>query len=423
MTAVSNALIPNSPSLQQNQALLYVLPVSSYIEKGTPQFRKTSWALLAGGFSSFALLYCVQPMMPALSEAFSINAAQSSLILSVSTITLAIGLILTGPISDALGRKPVMVVALMAAALCTLLASVMPTWQSLLLMRGLLGLSLSGITALAVTYLSEEIHPRNIGVAIGLYIGGSAIGGMSGRLVSGLILEYGSWRMAVGAIGIVGVASAVLFWRYLPESRHFTPRAINTKNLVGGFLFHFQNSALCLLFFQAFLLMGSLVTFFNYIGYHLLQGPFFLSQQMVSLSSFVYLTGLYSSAKIGSLADRVGRPKVFWKIILLTLIGVVLTLANNIYSLVIGTVIFTFGFFGSHAVASSWIGRCAKTAKGQATSLYQIFFYIGASVAGTWGGMFWQHAHWLGVGLFIAGLLTVSLLISLKLAQEVASQS
>ena len=362
-------------------------------------------------------------MMPGLSEAFSINAAQSSLILSISTITLAIGLIFTGSISDALGRKPIMVVALMAAAICTILASVMPNWHCLLLMRALLGLSLSGITALAVTYLSEEIHPRNIGVAIGLYIGGSAIGGMSGRLVSGLIIEYGSWRLALGVIGIIAFAAAVLFWRYLPASRHFTPRAINTKNLVGGFLLHFKSFALRMLFLQAFLLMGSLVTFFNYIGYHLLHGPFFLSQQTVSLLSFVYLTGLYSSAKIGSLADRVGRPKVFWKIILLALIGVVLTLVNNLYSLVIGTLIFTFGFFGSHAVASSWIGQCAKTAKGQATSLYQIFFYLGASVVGTWGGIFWQHAHWLGVGLFIAGLLTVSLLISLKLAQEAARQT
>jgi len=152
--------------------------------------------------------------------------------------------------------------------------------------------------------------------------------------------------------------------------------------------------------------MGSLVTFFNYIGYHLLQCPFFLNQQTVSLLSFVYLTGLYSSAKIGSLADRAERPKVFWKIILLTLIGVVLTLVNNLYSLVIGKVIFTFGFFGSHAVASSWIGRCAKAAKGQATFLYQMFFYMGPSVEGTWGGMFGQHAHWLGLGLFITGVLT-----------------
>nr|WP_223283007.1 MFS transporter [Pseudomonas amygdali] len=395
-----------------------VPPTAVFIERGTPQFRRTSWALLAGGFSSFALLYCVQPMMPALSQAFSISAAQCSLILSVSTITLALGLIFTGPISDAIGRKPIMVVALLAAAFSTMIAALMPTWQGLLLMRALVGLSLSGITALAVTYLSEEIHPRHIGVAIGLYIGGSAIGGMSGRLVSGLILEYGSWRLAIAAMGTAALLAALLFWRYLPDSRHFTPRPINAKNLAGGFLLHFQTPALRLLFLQAFLLMGSLVTFFNYIGYHLLQAPFFLSQQTVSLLSFVYLTGLYSSAKIGSLADRLGRPKVFWKIILLTLFGVVLTLVDNLVSLVAGTIVFTFGFFGSHAVASSWIGRCAKTAKGQATSLYQIFFYIGASVAGTWGGVFWQQAQWLGVGSFIVGMLIISLLVSWRLSRE-----
>lgn len=85
--------------------------------------------------------------------------------------------------------------------------------------------------ALAVTYLSEEIHPLNIGVSIGLYIGGSAIGGMTGRLASGLILEYGSWRMAMGAIGIAGVVAAVLFWRYLPECPGTSHRARLTRKI------------------------------------------------------------------------------------------------------------------------------------------------------------------------------------------------
>ena len=48
-------------------------------------------------------------MMPMLSQAFGINAAQSSLILSLSTLTLAVGLLITGPISDAIGRKQVLV--------------------------------------------------------------------------------------------------------------------------------------------------------------------------------------------------------------------------------------------------------------------------------------------------------------------------
>jgi hypothetical protein len=56
-----------------------------YIEKGTPAFMRTVLALFCGGFATFALLYCVQPMMPLLSHEYSINAAQSSLIMPVAT--------------------------------------------------------------------------------------------------------------------------------------------------------------------------------------------------------------------------------------------------------------------------------------------------------------------------------------------------
>ena len=94
-----------------------------FIEKGTPMFMRTVLALFSGGFATFALLYCVQPMMPVLSHEYGINAAQSSLILSVATAMLAIGLLITGPISDAFGRKPVMVFALFSAALFTVLSA------------------------------------------------------------------------------------------------------------------------------------------------------------------------------------------------------------------------------------------------------------------------------------------------------------
>src|SRR5471030_1147321 len=138
-----------------------------FIEKGTPMFMRTVLALFSGGFATFALLYCVQPMMPLLSHEYSINAAQSSLILSVATGRLAIGLLITGPISDRVGRKPVMVTALFAAALCTMASAMMPSCEGVLIMRALIGLSLSGLAAVAMTYLSEEIHPQHIGLAMG----------------------------------------------------------------------------------------------------------------------------------------------------------------------------------------------------------------------------------------------------------------
>ncbi|OCR26945.1 membrane protein [Pseudomonas syringae] len=389
----------------------------AYIEKDTPMFMRTVLALFSGGFATFALLYCVQPMMPVLSREFSINAAQSSLILSVSTAMLALGLLITGPISDRLGRKPVMVLSLFSAAIFTLASGMVPSWEGVLITRALVGLSLSGLAAVAMTYLSEEIHPNHIGLAMGLYIGGNAIGGMSGRVITGVLIDYVSWHAAIMVVGGLALIAAAVFWRILPESRNFRARSLHPRSLLEGFVVQFRDAGLPLLFLEAFLLMGSFVTMFNYIGYRLLAEPYHLSQAVVGLFSVVYLSGIYSSAKIGSLADKLGRRQVLWAVIVMMLVGVSLTMFTPLPVVIVGVLLFTFGFFGAHSVASSWIGRRAITAKGQASSLYLFSYYVGSSVAGTGGGVFWHYAGWNGIGLFIGALLLVALAVALRLAK------
>lgn len=389
----------------------------SYIEKDTPMFMRTVLALFSGGFATFALLYCVQPMMPVLSREFSINAAQSSLILSVSTAMLALGLLITGPISDRLGRKPVMVLSLFSAAIFTLASGMVPSWEGVLITRALVGLSLSGLAAVAMTYLSEEIHPNHIGLAMGLYIGGNAIGGMSGRVITGVLIDYVSWHAAIMVVGGLALIAAAVFWKILPESRNFRARSLHPRSLLEGFIVQFRDAGLPLLFLEAFLLMGSFVTLFNYIGYRLLAEPYHLSQAVVGLFSVVYLSGIYSSAKIGSLADKLGRRQVLWAVIVMMLVGVSLTMFTPLPVVIVGVLLFTFGFFGAHSVASSWIGRRAITAKGQASSLYLFSYYVGSSVAGTGGGVFWHYAGWNGIGLFIGALLLVALAVALRLAK------
>lgn len=388
-----------------------------YIEKGTPMFMRTVLALFCGGFATFALLYCVQPMMPLLSREFSVNAAQSSLILSVATGLLAVGLLITGPISDRIGRKSVMVTALFAAALCTVASAMMPTWHGVLLLRALVGLSLSGLAAVAMTYLSEEIHPKHIGLAMGLYIAGNAIGGMCGRLITGVLIDFVSWHTAMLVIGSLALVAAAVFWRILPESRNFRPRSLHPRSLLDGFTRHFRDAGLPLLFLEAFVLMGAFVTLFNYIGYRLLAEPYHLDQAFVGLLSVVYLSGIYSSAKVGALADKLGRRKMLWATIALMLAGLALTMATPLALVIPGMLVFTFGFFGAHSVASSWIGRRALTAKGQASSLYLFSYYAGSSVAGTAGGVAWHLGGWNGVGLFIGALLLVALSVAVKLAK------
>jgi YNFM family putative membrane transporter len=262
-----------------------------------------------------------------------------------------------------------------------------------------------------MTYLSEEIHPSFVAFSMGLYISGNSIGGMSGRLVTGVLTDFFSWRVSLAVIGLFALAAACMFWRILPESKHFRASSLRPRTLLINFRLHWHDKGLPLLFAEGFLLMGSFVTMFNYIGYRLLADPYHLSQAIVGLLSVVYLTGSYSSPKAGAMTSRFGRGPVLLASTLIMLIGILITALAPVAVIFIGMMLFTAGFFAAHSVASSWIGRRARRAKGQASSLYLFCYYVGSSVAGTLGGVFWHSFGWNGVVAFISVMLLLALLV------------
>ncbi|MBK5014198.1 MFS transporter [Pantoea sp. S62] len=388
---------------------------AGYIRRGTPAFMRVTLALFSAGLATFALLYCVQPILPVLSQQFGVSPATSSLSLSISTGLMALGLLVTGPLSDAIGRKSVMVTALMLAAICTLISATMTSWHGILIMRALMGLSLSGVAAVGMTYLSEEMDARVVAFSMGLYISGNSIGGMSGRLLSGVLTDLLSWRIAVAVIGCFSLASALMFWKILPASRHFRPITLRPRNLLINFRLHWRDPGLPWLFAEGFLLMGAFVTLFNYIGYRLLDAPWHLSQAVVGLLSVVYLTGSWSSPKAGALTTRLGRGPVMLGATAIMLLGLLVTAFDSLWLILPGMMLFTAGFFAAHAVASGWIGPRARRARGQASSLYLFSYYVGSSVAGTLGGLFWHNFGWSGITLFISVLLILALLVAWRL--------
>jgi YNFM family putative membrane transporter len=393
-----------------------------YIKRGTPQFIRVTLALFSAGLATFALLYCVQPIMPVLSQDFGVSPAASSLSLSAATGLLAIGLLFTGPISDAVGRKNVMVVGLMLAAVCTLICSVMTSWHAILVMRALVGLSLSGVAAVAMTYLSEEIHPSVVAFSMGLYISGNSIGGMSGRLITGVLTDFVSWRTAIAVIGVFALISAAMFWKILPASAHFRASSLRPRKLLINFKLHWRDSGLPLLFAEGFLIMGSFVTMFNYIGYRLLGAPYHLSQAIVGVLSIAYLMGTYSSPKAGALTAVYGRGPVLIGALLLMLVGILITALSPVWLVFIGMAMVTGGFFAAHSVASGWIGKRARRAKGQASSLYLFSYYAGSSVAGTLGGLFWNKFSWGGITVYICIMLIMAISIGYRLMRLAESR-
>ncbi|AWN39775.1 MFS transporter [Methylobacterium durans] len=392
-------------------------PDDRLIEAGTPVFRRTTVALAAAGFSTFAVLYGVQPLLPVYADDFHVSPAESSLALSLPCATLAIALLIVSPLSEVWGRKPVMTISLFASAILTIVACLVPSWHGFLILRALTGLTASGLPAVAMAYLSEEMHGRAIGLSMGLLIGGNALGGMVGRLIAGVIADFGSWRLGLGTIGVLALIAAITFWRALPESRHFTPHRMRWGEVPGTFAQHFRDAGLPWLFSEAFLLMGGFVCVYNYIGFRLLDPPFSLSQAAIGAIFVVYLAGTASSAVTGEIASRLGRRKVLWLAITFALVGILMTLSDNLAVIIAGIAVVTIGFFGAHSVASSWIGRRALRDRAQASSVYLSLYYLGSSVLGTAGGWFFAHAGWPGVVAYVGGLYGIALAVALRLSR------
>ena len=368
---------------------------SSHLMRGTAAYRRATLALFCAGFATFALLYCVQPLLPLLAAHFSVSAAGSSLALSLTTLSLAVCLLVSGALAESWGRKPVMVAALGLASLLGIACALVDSWDHLLWLRALLGLALSGLPALAMAYVGEEFDPEALPAAMGLYIGGTALGGLLGRLLAGLLSDLGGWPLALAGIAGMGLLALVLFVWLLPPSRHFTAQSLSLRGLLRNFATHLGNGELRRLFLLAFLLMGGFVALFNYVGFRLAAAPFNLSSSLIGLLFTVYLLGIVSAGWAGRLVPRLGARQVMQGGIAIMLLGVALCATPWLSAAVAGLAFFTLGFFAAHAVASGQVGQRANGAKAQASALYLCAYYLGSSVIGYAAGYIWEHAGWL----------------------------
>src|SRR5450830_1146272 len=309
---------------------LFALNRPMSVHAGSPAFKRINRAMVFGGFSTFALLYCVQPLMPLMASEFSLTPAESSLSLSASTAALALSLVFSSILSDRVGRKPMMVTAMLGGALCTIACAFAHNFPQLLVLRALLGVALGGMPAVAMAYLGEEIEPTSLGLSMGLYIGGSAFGGMLGRVLTSVISDYFSWRYALAGMGTAALYAAWEFRRSLPASQNFRQGRRGMTALAAGFRQHLSDP---------------------------------------------------------------GLPWLF----------------------VPGVGLFTFGFFASHSVASSWVGRRAREPKALASAIYLLFYYLGSSVLGSCTGAAWSAGGWPGVVGLLGAVLAISFMIALRL--------
>ena len=378
-------------------------------------------ALALAGFTCFALLYGTQPILPQLTGEFGVSPATASLTVAAGTAAMAILLIPLSLFADRYGRERLMRWGLAGAGAFAFGTALAPDFLLLFLCRIGLGASIAGVPAAAMAYLGDEIPPERRARAMGLYIAANALGGMSGRFVVAGVTEWLDWRYGLATLGVIGTASAIVFWRLLPLARHFTPRSMQPRALAADLRAIAADPGLPKLFGIGFLVLGIFVGAYNYLGFRLSQPPYGLGPGAIGAIFALYAIGSASSAWTGYAMGRLGRSRILLGAAFAMGAGLLVTLAAPLAVVILGLALFTIGFFAVHTVASAWVGRRGGARRGLVSALYLSGYYLGASVIGSAAGWPWSTAGWPGVvGVLLActaALVAISLALR-RLAED-----
>lgn len=381
-------------------------------DRGSRRFRYIKLCIFFSGLSVFAQLYLFQPMLPMAAENFHVSVGDTSLLVSSSTIGMALGLLFFAFKADSYSRKQLMTFSLISSALLTIISTWIPSLSLLIAIGTLKGFVVSGVSAVALAYLTEEVNAAVIGAAISMYLSGNTIGGMSGRILATLLAGEFGWRNAVLVIGIESLLLGIVFWKLFPDSRFFNPQKTDYHLKIKQMTFFLTNPYMLRLYVIAALVMGTFVSVYNYLTFRLEAKPFSLSHLVIAFIFLMYIFGVFGTMIVGRLSKKFPANNILKVSILSMLAGALLLLSENLYILIFGLAVFTLSFFAAHTMASQMTALYAKRGKSSATSIYWLFYYFGSSILGSGTGYLLHSYSW---NVFIA-FLTIAIVIALLLA-------
>jgi MFS transporter, YNFM family, putative membrane transport protein len=401
---MANALLAGTGQSQRPWLNIKLSPMSRPVTSGT-EARKTRVdlsliAVMLAGVSTFLDVYTTQPLLPFLQRVFGASVRGVSLTVSATTFGIAIAAPLVGLIGEVAGRKRVIVPAIFGLSLPTMLAATSHSLRALVLWRFCQGFFIPGIIAVMLAYIGEEWAERGVGTAMSAYIAGTVVGGFTGRFISGVIAAHWSWQAPFVILGALNLISGLLVRSWLPPSTVFV-RGRAVGEIVREGLGHLRNSRLLANYGMGFSLLFSLVGAFTYVNFYLAAPPFRMNSAQLGMVFFVYLFGAVVTPLGGKLLDRSGFQATAIVALVLSLLGLALTLNKMLWLVIIGLALYCTGLFISQAAATVQTGRIAGRARSSAAGLYVTLYYLGGSLGALVPAWFWSHGGWIAcVGVF-----------------------
>lgn len=367
-------------------------------------------------------LYIVQGMLPLVSKQFEVAPAHATLLLSVTSFSMAISLLFYALLSDKIGRKTPIVISLYLLVLVDFLLIWVASFEQLMAMRLLQGILLASVPAIAMAYFKDMLTPMQLLQAGAVYIAANSVGGIVGRLIGGMMTALFDWQQAMlllTGLSMIGVVIAMRLLSANDSSKPAQPasKAITTSDL-RGFKLHLQDKKMPLIYLLGGAAFMVMVNQYSYIQLHLMQEPFAWGSFTVTLIFLCYFAGTYASSRSGKWVKRYGREPLLMLASVLMVVGTLITLIDTVSAIVVGFAMMSFGFFTLHSTCNTWVAERASAHRAKATALYLCSYYLGAALGGPYLLPFWQQANWQGVVVASLAILLLQQILVIILSKQ-----
>ena len=345
------------------------------------------------GYCTFINLYSPQAILPLLSSEFGAGAAEIANIMTASTLAVALTAPFTGTVADVLGRKRVIVTAMLLLGIPTVMCALSDSLNALVFWRFVQGLFMPPVFAVTIAYIGDEWSPREATAAAGVYTSGASLGGFSGRFFTGILSDYFGWHNALICIALMTFAGGLLVWALLPRETKF----VRSEGLMASgkqMLAHFKNPQLVATYAVGFGALFSFVALFTYINFRLAAPPYNLSPTWLGAIFITYMAGSALTPLAGWAIGRFGRRRIMILASLSWASGVALTLSGPLWLIVLGLAIGAASGLICQAIATGYVTITAKAGRSSAVGLYVTSFYTGGSFGAALGGIAWVVGGW-----------------------------
>jgi YNFM family putative membrane transporter len=363
------------------------------------------------GMGAFINLYAPQAILPLLAHDFDASAADVSMIMTASALSVALTAPFTGAIADVLGRKRVITAAMIALIVPTVMIAFAPGLDVFVFWRFVQGLLLPPIFAVTVAYIGGEWPASQATGVTGFYVSASGIGGFLGRFLTGLLADWIGWRGGFLAIAALTALFALGVIVLLPREKQFV-RAEGLLESARQMLRHLRNPQLVAIYAVGFGVLFNFIAIFTFVNFVLAAPPFNLPASALGSIFIVYLLGSAITPLSGRAVGMLGRRQFVILSIAVWIGAVLLTLVASLPVIVLGLALAAACGFICQTVSTSYVAMSAKQGVSSAVGLYAMSFYLGGSVGAFVPGIAWALAGWPGtVALVIAVLIGMAAIV------------